>query len=47
MIIAERISVGDEWGEGRQQNDDITFVVLKMHYPAHPNNYGVCRHEDR
>ena len=29
-IIAELIRVGDEWSEGRPQDDDMTFVVLKI-----------------
>jgi serine phosphatase RsbU (regulator of sigma subunit) len=29
-IIAELLRVGDEWGGGRPQDDDITFVVLKV-----------------
>ena len=29
-IIAALIRLGDEWSEGRPQDDDITFVVLKI-----------------
>ena len=29
QIIAALIRLGDDWSEGRAQDDDITFVVLK------------------
>jgi serine phosphatase RsbU (regulator of sigma subunit) len=29
-IITALLRLGDEWGEGRPQDDDITFVVLKL-----------------
>ena len=29
-IIAELVRLGDEWSEGRPQDDDVTFVVLKV-----------------
>src|SRR5581483_6193016 len=30
QIIEHFVSVGDEWAEGRPQDDDVTFVVLKV-----------------
>jgi hypothetical protein len=30
QIINELVRLGDEWGAGRPQDDDITFVVLKL-----------------
>ena len=27
-IIARLTAIGDEWSEGRAQDDDVTFVVL-------------------
>ncbi len=30
QIIAELVRLGDEWSEGRPQDDDITFVTLKL-----------------
>ena len=30
QIIAELTRLGDEWSEGRAQDDDVTFVVLKI-----------------
>ena len=30
QIIATLVSLGEEWGEGRAQDDDITFVALKL-----------------
>jgi len=29
-IIEHFVSVGDEWSNGRPQDDDVTFVVLKV-----------------
>jgi sigma-B regulation protein RsbU (phosphoserine phosphatase) len=29
-IIKEFVKASDEWGEGREQDDDITFVILKV-----------------
>jgi serine phosphatase RsbU (regulator of sigma subunit) len=29
-IIARYVAVGDEWANGRAQDDDVTFVVLKI-----------------
>jgi len=29
-IIEHFLRVGDEWSNGRPQDDDITFVVLKV-----------------
>ena len=29
-IINEFVKASDEWGEGREQDDDITFVILKI-----------------
>ena len=30
QIIEELVKAGDEWGGDRQQDDDITFVVIKV-----------------
>jgi serine phosphatase RsbU (regulator of sigma subunit) len=30
VIIDHFVSVGDEWSNGRPQDDDITFVVPKV-----------------
>ncbi len=30
QIIVELTRLGDEWSEGRPQDDDVTFVVLKI-----------------
>ena len=30
QIINELVRLGDEWSEGRPQDDDVTFVVLKI-----------------
>jgi serine phosphatase RsbU (regulator of sigma subunit) len=32
-IIDHFVRAGDSWANGRPQNDDITFVVLKVKYP--------------
>ena len=29
-IIKEFVKASDEWGEGSEQDDDITFVILKV-----------------
>jgi hypothetical protein len=29
-IIEHFVGAGDRWANGRPQNDDVTFVVLKM-----------------
>ena len=29
-LIADLIRLGDEWSEGRPQDDEVTFVVLKI-----------------
>jgi len=29
-IIEHFVNVGDEWSNGRPQDDDVTFVVLKV-----------------
>jgi ligand-binding sensor domain-containing protein/serine phosphatase RsbU (regulator of sigma subunit) len=36
-IIARLVSVGDEWAGERQQDDDVTFVVMKL-APQPPSN---------
>lgn len=33
-IIARLVSVGDEWAGERQQEDDVTFVVMKVTAPC-------------
>lgn len=33
-IIAALIRLGEEWSEGRPQDDDVTFVVLKIKGPS-------------
>lgn len=30
QIIEHLVSVGDSWAGGRAQDDDVTFVVLKV-----------------
>ncbi len=29
-IIQHFVGVGEAWADGKQQEDDVTFVVLKM-----------------
>ena len=29
-IIDHLLNIGDEWAGGREQDDDVSFVVLKM-----------------
>ncbi len=30
VIISELIRIGEEWSDGRPQDDDITIVVLRV-----------------
>ena len=30
QIIAQFVEANDNWGEGNPQDDDITFVVIKV-----------------
>ncbi len=34
QLINKFIQIGDEWGDSRPQDDDVTFVVLKIINPA-------------
>jgi sigma-B regulation protein RsbU (phosphoserine phosphatase) len=37
-IIARLVSIGDEWAGEQQQDDDVTFVVMKVIVPCASNS---------